>query len=388
MLWTRKACFGTLGPSTEHLPGGAPVQRALLVIGVVAAIVGGGRFLIRPVFRYLANARLHEILRRLRCSSSWESPWQMQKIGLSPALGTFLAGVVLAESEYRHELESDIEPFKGLLLGLFFISVGASIDLHLIQSQPRLIVSLVVTLLLVIVELVKKYFPNLQILARAKGRDHAYRLLSLGVQNIFQHSTFRRRLGTAKAGLKTVRLANQFPVRAQYMFNAEDDRRNLILRGAPLWGPNEQAEWPGTDAGQAEYRLARLLQSRHYLNRVLRQRDASFNHLQTRPEYLCRDHTAGDLNLETVNRFTGFDGNNSVKLIFSQFALEITGDRIRAFLPGSVKKIERPTCDAGWIGSRINKKRKILRQQRGEIQADQELDDRASAQLIARLNPA
>jgi hypothetical protein len=57
-------------------------------------------------------------------------------------------------------------------------------------------------------------------------------------------------------------------------------------------------------------------------------------------------------------------------------------------LPGSVKKIERPTCGAGWIGSRINKKRKILRQQRGEIQADQELDDRASAQLIARLNPA
>ena len=63
----------------------------------------------------------------------------MTKVGLSPALGTFLAGVVLANSEYRHELESDIEPFKGLLLGLFFIAVGASIDFGLIGERPGVI---------------------------------------------------------------------------------------------------------------------------------------------------------------------------------------------------------------------------------------------------------
>ena len=67
----------------------------------------------------------------------------MQKIGLSPALGTFLAGVVLANSEYRHELESDLEPFKGLLLGLFFIGVGASINFELIGSKPLIISGLV-----------------------------------------------------------------------------------------------------------------------------------------------------------------------------------------------------------------------------------------------------
>jgi Kef-type K+ transport system membrane component KefB len=97
----------------------------------MVAIVAGGRFLIRPVFRYLAGIRLHEIFTVAALLLVVGTALAMQKVGLSPALGTFLAGVVLAESEYRHELESDIEPFKGLLLGLFFISVGASIDLPL-----------------------------------------------------------------------------------------------------------------------------------------------------------------------------------------------------------------------------------------------------------------
>ena len=71
----------------------------------------------------------------------------MTQVGLSPALGTFLAGVVLANSEYRHELESDIEPFKGLLLGLFFIAVGASIDFSLFLQEPWTIISLVLGLM-------------------------------------------------------------------------------------------------------------------------------------------------------------------------------------------------------------------------------------------------
>ena len=73
---------------------------------------------------------------------------EMEFVGLSPALGTFLAGVVLAESEFRHELEANIEPFKGLLLGLFFISVGASIDFALVAAAPGLILGLVVALIL------------------------------------------------------------------------------------------------------------------------------------------------------------------------------------------------------------------------------------------------
>jgi Kef-type K+ transport system membrane component KefB len=124
-------------------------ERALLVLGLVIAIVIGGRFLIRPAFRYLASIRLHEIFTAASLLLVVGIAFGMQKVGLSPALGTFLAGVVLAESEYRHELESDIEPFKGLLLGLFFISVGAGIEIPLIASHPYLICGLVFGLLFV-----------------------------------------------------------------------------------------------------------------------------------------------------------------------------------------------------------------------------------------------
>jgi len=91
----------------------------------------------RPVFRFIAATRLQEILRRQPCYCDWHCPGDAA--GGSPALGTFVAGVVLADNEYRHELETDIEPFKGLLLGLFFISVGASIDFNLLLQQPLLI---------------------------------------------------------------------------------------------------------------------------------------------------------------------------------------------------------------------------------------------------------
>jgi monovalent cation:proton antiporter-2 (CPA2) family protein len=184
--------FGTLAPSTEQMPGGAPLQRALLVVGVVAAIVGGGRFLVRPVFRYLASARLHEIFTAAALLLVVGIALAMQKIGLSPALGTFLAGVVLAESEYRHELESDIEPFKGLLLGLFFISVGASIDLDLIRSQPLLIVTLVVSLLFVkfLLLICVGKLTGLErsqnftfAFALAQGGEFAFVLTSFAVQN-------------------------------------------------------------------------------------------------------------------------------------------------------------------------------------------------------------
>jgi Kef-type K+ transport system membrane component KefB len=90
------------------------------------------------VFRHLARIHLQEIFTAAALLLVVGIALAMQKVGLSPALGTFLAGVVLAESEYRHELESDIEPFKGLLLGLFFISIGASIDLRLIAQLPLL----------------------------------------------------------------------------------------------------------------------------------------------------------------------------------------------------------------------------------------------------------
>lgn len=130
----------------EGLPGWATT---LVVVAVVAAIVVAGRYLIRPAFRFIARARVPEIFTAAALLIVIGIALLMTRIGLSPALGTFLAGVVLATSEYRHELEGDIEPFKGLLLGLFFIAVGAGIDFDQVTAQPRLVIGLVVALIVV-----------------------------------------------------------------------------------------------------------------------------------------------------------------------------------------------------------------------------------------------
>ncbi|UCH66737.1 MAG: cation:proton antiporter [Ignavibacterium sp.] len=128
------------------LPGWA---QTLAVLAAVASIVIGGKYLMRPVFRFIAQTRLLEIFTAAALLLVIAIAVLMTQVGLSPALGTFLAGVVLANSEYRHELISDIEPFKGLLLGLFFISVGASINFNLILESPLIIAGLVVALMVV-----------------------------------------------------------------------------------------------------------------------------------------------------------------------------------------------------------------------------------------------
>ncbi|HVE79240.1 MAG TPA: monovalent cation:proton antiporter-2 (CPA2) family protein [Gemmatimonadaceae bacterium] len=119
------------------------------VLGAVSAVVVGGRFLVGPIFRAIARTRLREIFTAAALLLVVAIALLMTRVGLSPALGTFLAGVVLANSEYRHELESDLEPFKGLLLGLFFIAVGASIDFGLLVARPLLIAGLVLAVLAV-----------------------------------------------------------------------------------------------------------------------------------------------------------------------------------------------------------------------------------------------
>ncbi|KAA9009809.1 cation:proton antiporter domain-containing protein [Histidinibacterium aquaticum] len=108
----------------------------LVTLGAVAAVILAGVYLTRPVFRYIHQARLREMYTALALLMVTSIAVLMQMVGLSPALGTFLAGVVLANTEFRHELESDLEPFKGLLLGLFFITVGAGIDFELLFSRP------------------------------------------------------------------------------------------------------------------------------------------------------------------------------------------------------------------------------------------------------------
>ena len=135
---------GTSLNLVDHLPGWL---RTLVTIGAIAAVVVGGSLLTRPVFRFIALAKLRELFIATALMMVIGIALLMTLVGLSPALGTFLAGVVLANSEYRHELESDIDPFKGLLLGLFFITVGAGIDFGLLSQNFVNIVGLTLGLI-------------------------------------------------------------------------------------------------------------------------------------------------------------------------------------------------------------------------------------------------
>ena len=118
-------------------------EDALRMVGAIVAIVFSGRHLVRPALRLIAKSDLREIFTAFALLLVIAIALLMQAVGLSMALGAFMAGVLLADSEYRHALETDLEPFKGLLLGLFFIAVGMSVDFNVFLAQPWLILGLV-----------------------------------------------------------------------------------------------------------------------------------------------------------------------------------------------------------------------------------------------------
>ena len=122
---------------------------ALKIVGVIGAIVLGGRLLLRPLLRWIAKSKTPEIFTAAALLLVVGIAYLMVLVGLSMALGAFLAGVLLADSEYRRELEADIEPFKGLLLGLFFIAVGMSIDFGVLMRSPWQMAALVLGFLAV-----------------------------------------------------------------------------------------------------------------------------------------------------------------------------------------------------------------------------------------------
>ncbi|WP_299023932.1 cation:proton antiporter [uncultured Sulfitobacter sp.] len=121
----------------------------LVTIGAIAGIIIMGVFFTRPVFRFIHSAKLREMYTALALLIVVGISFTMMLVGLSPALGAFLAGVVLASSEFRHELETDLEPFKGLLLGLFFITVGAGINFELLASDFVIIFGMALVVILV-----------------------------------------------------------------------------------------------------------------------------------------------------------------------------------------------------------------------------------------------
>lgn len=128
----------------ESLPGWATTA---LTLAIVAAIVLGGHFLTRPIFRFVHASRLPEMSTFISLLVVLGIAFLMMLVGLSPALGTFVAGVVLANSEFRHQLEADIKPFKGLLLGLFFMTVGVGIDTRILTVQPFTVIALTLGLI-------------------------------------------------------------------------------------------------------------------------------------------------------------------------------------------------------------------------------------------------
>ena len=130
--------LGALSVQNAGLAQSSLWVEAIKIIAVIGGIIVGGRLLLRPLLRWIANSGTPEIFTAASLLLVVGIAGLMQMVGLSMALGAFLAGVLLADSEYRRELETDIEPFKGLLLGLFFIAVGMSIDFGVLMQSPAL----------------------------------------------------------------------------------------------------------------------------------------------------------------------------------------------------------------------------------------------------------
>ncbi|SFQ64796.1 monovalent cation:H+ antiporter-2, CPA2 family [Nitratireductor indicus] len=149
------------GEGAEAISG----ERFLLALGAVVALIAAGRYLLNPIFRVIANAGAKEVMIAAALLVVLGSATLMQMAGLSMALGAFIAGVLLAESSFRHELEADIEPFRGILLGLFFMAIGLSLDLGMILSSWLQI--LIAVPVLMIVKAIVLYG-----LCRIFGSDH------------------------------------------------------------------------------------------------------------------------------------------------------------------------------------------------------------------------
>jgi len=143
------ALIPLLGVAKASAETGAPLDAVIKAVGMIAVVVVGGRLLLRQLFRAVAWTKMGEVFTATSLLVVVGTAWLMQWAGLSMGLGAFLAGVMLADSEFRHELEAQIEPFKGLLLGLFFIAVGMSIDVRRVMAEPQLIAMGVLALLLI-----------------------------------------------------------------------------------------------------------------------------------------------------------------------------------------------------------------------------------------------
>jgi glutathione-regulated potassium-efflux system ancillary protein KefC/glutathione-regulated potassium-efflux system protein KefB len=135
------AVLPLMSPLSQATPAGSPWVALVKLVAVIAIVTVGGRLVLRPALRVVARIRVTEVFTAAALLVVIATALLVNQVGLSMALGAFLAGVVLADSEFRHELEADIEPFKGLLLGLFFIAVGMSANVGLLSAEPLQVVA-------------------------------------------------------------------------------------------------------------------------------------------------------------------------------------------------------------------------------------------------------
>jgi glutathione-regulated potassium-efflux system ancillary protein KefC len=154
--------------------GGGGWMAAVKAVAVIGLVVAGGRYLVRPVLRFIARTDMREMFTAFALLLVVGIALMMEAVGLSMALGTFVAGVLLADSEYRHALEADIEPFKGLLLGLFFMAVGMSINFAVLAESPGLVVALVAGVVAIKTALLRLLAPRFAV---APGQRLLFALL-------------------------------------------------------------------------------------------------------------------------------------------------------------------------------------------------------------------
>lgn len=144
--WIATASIANVADGASHMSDTQWLQIGFSVVAVAVAVIGG-RYVLRPFLRLVAAADVPELFTAAALLVVLGMALLMEEIGLSMALGAFLAGVLLADSQYRHQLEGDIEPFKGLLLGLFFIAVGMSMDLGMLAREPLQVIGAAVGLM-------------------------------------------------------------------------------------------------------------------------------------------------------------------------------------------------------------------------------------------------
>ena len=186
------ALLPLLAPASAAADDGILWLDIAKAVGMIALVAVGGRYLLRYVLRLIARFGTHEVFTATTLLTVVGVSLLMELAGLSMALGAFLAGVLLADSEYRHELEADIEPFKGLLLGLFFMAVGMTVDIGLVIETPLtvlgLALGLVLAKMLCLVAIARIDTPNWRTIrgtavALSQGGEFAFVILSLGVSS-------------------------------------------------------------------------------------------------------------------------------------------------------------------------------------------------------------